>query len=393
MKKNFLLFSILLITCFLKAADELKVTSFNVDTNIGRLEEGPFYDSHPKWRVNERMELLKRHLGRIIKNDTPDAINLQESRAFKTKFGTTVDSISPLVRFLKTNGYSVFTKPYNPSDRAFSYITALKKDKFTVDGHEHFYITETPNKPTDHTNHAERKEEIKRHNFGEEWERCIFTTKFHDKQGRSYRLSNVNLGIAAFGRKKACEMLRQDAQKALEKNPHELIVITGDFNSFPDWGGPEQLKIMKEGGTLHEVTEDLTLEDGTPADSTFIAFPYDFGIAEKDIRTEFEEQNGGKFLTKHLEELDPTKRKRFTGEVFSQKASALGGHLDRVYEHGFTSAKSELILTPTYEDDFEGTPFEEDSIKDYIMRHYDEGPAFASDHQIVQTTLGLPKIK
>lgn len=99
--------------------ETLKVLSFNIDTNIGITEEGYARDSNPEWRVNARMPKILQSLGKIIQEDSPDVIQLQEGRKFITKFGDQVDSITPLVQFLSEQGYQVSTKPLAPSERAF----------------------------------------------------------------------------------------------------------------------------------------------------------------------------------------------------------------------------------------------------------------------------------
>lgn len=369
--------------------DVLKVFSFNIDTNIGRTEEGLARDTHFQWRVGARMAQIKNSLKGILDKHSPDVINLQEGRKFITKFGDEVDSIFPLVAFLKTHNYQVFTKPYNPTDRAFSYITAIREGKFTVSGNDFFYISKTPEKPTNHEDHIERIKEIKEHNFGEEWERGIFITRFTDQQGRNYRVRNVHLGMSEKSRIAASDMLREDTKKAVVCNPKLLEVTTGDFNSFPDWGGPTQIEKITQGGVLKEVTQNLTLPNEKKVESTFIAFPYDFGANTKRLNDESFAKEG-KSLNAVLGALEVEERKERIKELFTKESNALGGHLDRVFQHGFDSAQSVLLPLPLFED-FSLDDFNEKSVKEYIVRHYDDGPAFASDHQPVLTTLTLPK--
>ncbi len=211
----------------------LKVLTFNIDTNIGRTEENYARDSHPEWRVGARMPKIQSSLKQICDTESPDVIHIQEGRKFITKFGDEVDSITPLMQYLEVLGYQVSTEQYNPSDRSFSYITAIKNG-YVIDGYEKLYLSKTPNKPTDHTNHAERIKEIKDHNFGEEWERCIYITNFHDKDGRKYRGKNIHLGIVEKARYEACDMIRKDSEQAIAQNPEILEFGTGDFNTFPD---------------------------------------------------------------------------------------------------------------------------------------------------------------
>lgn len=371
-----------------EVCNNLKVLTFNIDTNIGRTEESYARESHPEWRVGARMPKIKESLEKICDTHSPDIIHLQEGRNFITKFGDEVDSISPLMEFLQSKGYQTSTEQYNSSDRSFSYITAIKNG-FVVDGYEKFYLSKSPDKPTDHTNHAQRLAEIKDHNFGEEWERCIYITKFHDKEGRRYRARNIHLGIVESGRMQACEMMRQDSERAVIQDPEILEVSTGDFNTFPDWGGPKQLEIMAKNNVLQEVTKDLKLPTGAFIDSTFIAFPYDFAADEKRINDSTFKKTGKK-LAEFLTTLTPRARKQNIEQTFASECKALCGHLDRIYQHGFENTTATLLPTPLF-DDFDIKRFDETSVKDFIMRHHHEGPAFASDHQPILAILDLPQ--
>lgn len=365
----------------------LKVLTFNIDTNIGRTEEGNARDSHPEWRVGSRMPAIKSSLKDVITKYSPDVIQIQEGRKFITKFGDEVDSITPLMDFFAAEGYQVSTEQYNPTDRSFSFITAIKNN-FMIDGYEKFYFTKTPNVPTDH---SLSMADIKDHNYGEEWERCVYITDFRDALGRHYRLKNVHLGIGELHRKKACEMLRQDSEQAIALDPAVLEVTTGDFNTFPDWGGPAQLEIMAQNAVLEEVTKDLRLLNGKRIDSTFIAFPYDFAADEKRLNAA-SLKDAGKPLAGVLYDMPADARREKIDELFVTECKALGGHLDRVYQHGFAKARATLLPTPQF-DDFDKERVDESSVKDFVVRHLQDGPAFASDHQPILVECELKQAK
>ncbi len=146
---------------------------------------------------------------------------------------------------------------------------------------------------------------------------------------------------------------------------------------------------MKKNGTLKEVTEDLKLQTGAKVDSTFIAFPYDFAADEKRINAQ-SLQDTGKTLAAALSLLSPRTRKQNIIKTFATECKALCGHLDRIYQHGFESSTAVLLPTALFKD-FNITTFDEKAVKDFIVRHHDEGPAFASDHQPILATLKLPQ--
>lgn len=376
LNKRTLFFLSLIFTSYIAASEPLTVLSWNIDTNIGRTEEGYAREAFPELRVNARIPKIIESLTGLIDQHAPDVIQLQEGRSFTTKYGDCVDSITPLVRFLETKGYAVSATKYNPSDRAFSYIEAIKKANFTPLGIASKYFTKTPDSPTDHTKHAERLEEIKNHNFGEEWERSALISKFSGKDGQEYYLFNVHLGVSLGHRLQACELLKQWVKEIVSQQKNAKVVITGDFNTFADWGGPKQLEIMSTNSPLNETTQSLLMTNGTHATSSFIAFPPDFASDERRLSEE----------VKNLPNLGATERRAKIASLYAKECKSLGGLLDRVYQSGFKTACSVLIPTPQFKD-FDIDSFCEQYVKEFIMRHIDEGPAFASDHQPVLTKL------
>ena len=255
---------------------EFVVCSYNIDTNMVRTEEGFARDAHPEWRIKERMPHIIKTLKTVIKRDNPDLIHIQEGRRCTTKFGDEIDSVTPLMNFLKIEGYQAWEQPYNLTGGAvFSFITAIKGN-YTKLGNEFIYITETPS-PADHSDHAARLSEIKKHNFGDEYERCVYITKFKDEKDALYYSCNVHLALGLEHRKKASEIINEWAEKVKKENPKAHIIITGDFNTFSDWGGQEQLAIIKDAGILTSATDTLKIYGTEQAiNSSFFPFPHDF---------------------------------------------------------------------------------------------------------------------
>ncbi len=392
MKKNILFLGVLVVYTGIysaaskkQAPEVLKVLSFNIDTNAIRTEEGYARDSHPAWRVGARMPKIQAALKKIIETDSPDVIHLQEGRKFITNFGDEVDSITPLMELLYDEGYQVSTEQENPTDRSFAFITAIKK-KFIIDDYKKIYFTKTPDRATDHSLPLEK---VKEHNYGEEWECCTYITEFHDAQGRNYRLKNLHLRLGELHRKQACEILLQDTEQAISRDPNVLEVIAGDFNTFSDWGGPAQLEIMARNGVLEEVTQDLKLPHGARIDSTHVAYPYDFAADEKRLNAQSLKDHE-KPLAKVLLSMPPLDRKQKIEELFKKECRALGSHFDRVYQRGFGNSKVTLLPLPLF-DDFDATRFGDEAyVKDFVVRHLEDGPAFASDHQPLLAEFELP---
>jgi endonuclease/exonuclease/phosphatase family metal-dependent hydrolase len=360
--------------------EEIKFVSWNIDTNIGRMEEGLARETHPMWRIHNRMKSIQEEILKL----SPDILQIQEARAFTNKFGEVVDSVTPLVDFLREHGYEVQVGDYNPTDKAFKYITAYKIDRFESTGSKLKYFTKTPDAATDHTDHQNKLTEIKEHNYGDEWERCTFIVSLKDKvTGDFISAFNVHLNISEMHRLKASELLIEFVREELNNYPNNKIVIAGDFNSFPDRKGEEQIKFLLNNEIakdkyLTELSDKLYLEDGVPVkdNTTFIAFPYDFVPKAGDIRP----------LTTNLPNLEPLERKVAMEKIFVENCKALGGQLDHILTSGFKTQEN-VILKLTSQYIPAPSSYTEESVMSYIIEHLNDGPAFASDHQPLEAIL------
>jgi len=360
----------------------LVAMSFNIDTNIGRLymknsRAGP---THPDWRVMERMPPIKNTLSSSVEAYNPDIITVQEGRAFEMN-GVIVDSVTPVVQHLEDLGYTVVSQPYNPTEFAFCYVTAFKNSRFELESQRPCYITKTPDQPTNRPDTSglsldeikEIDQQIKKDNYGEYWERCLSLTQVKDKQDESFLLIvNTHLGFSENLRLKASEILSTIAQETLDLDSSARIIVQGDFNTFPEWIGPEQIEKIREKGVLSHASENLLLPNGNLVGFSFIAFPYDFAADEKRLA---EKANG-------LLDMPTNERREEIHKIFKNDCKALGGHLDQVFYAGFTSGQSYIVPAFLFE---EPSDYTEEIIKNYILDHLDDGPAFASDHQPIVT--------
>lgn len=368
---------------------EITLLSYNIDTNILRTEEGPARDAFPEWRANERAPLIKDNLGKIISEKHPDVIQIQEARRFMTKFGDQVDSVTYLVDFLQTQGYEVLVQPYNQTgDKSFQYITAFNSQRFKLESRAIKYLTKTPDEPTPRPSTEgmsvdEKKaveDKIKEHNFGPFFERGVFITGLQDLEtGHNIYAMNVHLDIPEFCRMKSSELVVSFVQEIVTKDPMANVLISGDFNSFPEVKGEEQIGIITnavlEGQTeplLDEATKTLFL-DGTEMvlDSTFLAFPYDFAAASKRLESE----------TARLTALPPAQRKEEVTDTYERECKAWGGKLDHMFfTRGLKAAKT--VLIPDLTSDEGPVSYQEEDVRGYVVQKAHEGkPAFGSDHK------------
>ncbi len=368
----------------LKSSQSYIHATFNIDTNIGRTEEGYASDSHAAWRVKNRMSALQDVLTQL-RDAKVDSITLQETRKFVRRDGENVDSITPIMDHLRSLGYDVLKQKYNPadpSDLVFCYITAWNPGYLEMVDQRTHYLTRTPDKATDHPDTTGLDaaaikvidQRIKENNFGEYWERCLSITTLRDyRTDKRVHLINTHLGIGAEHRIEASRIISEVSKSILDKDLTAKIICSGDFNSFPDAKGPEQMQAMEKAGVLKQATSSLKLPNGKVTHSSFIAFPFDFGSKEQKLN-----------LKNVIEALSTPLRTQLINTLFGEVCNALGGHLDRVFYAGFGGATSYLVPTLQFADGESIDFTSESEVKAYIMRHIGS-PAFASDHQPVLT--------
>lgn len=362
-------------------AKPFKFMSYNIDTNIGRIEEGYARESHKEWRVVNRMPGIIELLSEI----DADIVNIQEARKFTNSIGEDVDSLTPLLNYFNESDHEAIEAGYNPTALSFHFITAFKRSRFSLIETKIHYLTKTPDEPTFHEDlKGKTKEEIEMikqtirdHNYGEEWEKSILINKLLDKEtGDIIYVFNIHLGFNETHRFKSSELIRDLAQKIIDAEPSSKIIISGDFNSFTDKGGKEQIESILSTKTLQELSDPLHLPNTDmrlPNDLTFIAFPYDFFFEKIQ-----EFMKNGRF--NNMTKIDsPMERKKEISSMFSE-SPCFGGKLDHIFAYGLNKVGQAITyLKPTTKPYPEN--YEEETIKDYILNVCENKPAFYSDHQ------------
>ncbi len=332
----------------------LRFGSWNIDTNLARTEDGYASDCYEQWRIGHRTNSILTY----IEAQQLDIVQIQEARRCVLNNGRIVDSITPIVDGLHAMGFETVLQPYNPTGgKCFYYIVGYRNVKLV--GSYPRWVTKTPAVALDRVGMTD--EEIKDHNFGAFFERCFFVTEFENGAGVRFNCINVHMDIPWMPRYHAsrilAEYLNDIAGDALR------FICSGDFNSFPDWNGSEQLALIEFDDALSEYK------------STFIAYPYDFGKDHGRLV-----KNG---LFDKMDALDVEEKREFILDTFKNECSALGGNLDHMFHNGWSSVEGKLVLT--CEDNIE---FEEEPIKAYILEMAAlNKPAFASDHQLCVAVL------
>lgn len=421
---------------------KLRVVSLNIDTNFRLMEEGYARDTHPQWSITERMPYILSTLRKIILIGGADVIHLQEGRALETRDGVLIDSITPIVRLLQDLNFDVDVCPYRPDKWAFSFITAVHRGRFQVTQYKSLYFSKNKDYPT-----VQHLEEILERDpdffYGEKSDRCTRMAFFYDRStGEEFLGFNLHLGMSESSRLMSCHLINAEAATQLSRNTRLHVFVTGDFNSFPDRGGPEQLAIFESpssalrrlkpnnplpqaaaastdanpqpsaspcdkssqsypsldatgeaGPELEEsleIVEQLeTLDSPNPtrarANFTFIAFPYDFAANDSRLN-----------MGKALADMAPEIRRQKIWELFDTECVACGGILDHVLYAGFEGAPTsrvQLHLTKTRSMQLSAGSrprksklVRERDVKNFVLAFKDR-PAFCTDHQALIATL------
>lgn len=353
-------------------SNEFNVLSWNIDTNIGMVETGNNAGAFPEYSFSRRWPHIRRYLMDKIVLLQPALIHIQEGRRCTLPDGVELDSVTPVVRLLRAMGYHVHTQSYLDGDKmSFVYITAFKSDIFTLLKTDRWYMTRTPEKPTDRTL---SREEILHNNYGELFERCVFhCALIHTASRRMVHSINTHLGIGGEYRVAACDLLRSKMEQLSDS-----VICTGDFNTFPDWKGPEQLLALSR-----PLSDGTRLTVNSAADWTFIPSPYDM------IGNEYKPLLSTPSST-------PEERRQVLLDVHAglnpeyPPPPVVGGALDLVVTRGFASTTIGMILTPTDLRTFSTLAEAANSDVPSMLRSYTldcakstSDAAFASDHQMV----------
>lgn len=336
-------------------------TTWNINTD-SRLERMNPRETHSLWRSKAREEMVKQGL------PLSDIIHIQEAGDYINNYGEHINSALSVKDYLESEGYSVSTRPLKPSDPySLEYITAHKINRFELLENKFFYCTKTPHEFQEIASEEERLN----HNYDDYHQRTVFTTHLLDKvTGEDLWTINVHIGFSLIHRKQVSKMILEFIE-TLGDNPK--VIVAGDFNSFDNWGGAEQMEILNNSGLLTEVTKELVLPNAelVPGNTTFFAFPFDCITDDKEIKNQV-----AKSMNK--QEID---------QIFAKDCRATGGQLDHILISKNLNQIEKAVLNVTPQFFPHPVNYTEEGIKGYILDHLD-GPAFASDHQPITVTLG-----
>ncbi len=291
--------------------DVIKFMNHNWDLNIGRLKfNSPNNNNLPNYFQNFEINKRLPYALDFIKQHKPDIITLQEGRkceAFGNKY---IDSITPTLNMLIDLGYNVSIQSLAPGDKSFRVITATKNNRFEFIEARRSYINKNPDYSSnfireDITDTDKQIEALKEYNYGEIWERCLSVSIFKDSfVDKNIAIFNVHCPIQFTARIQACKLLNEMSTSLLDQDEEINILIAGDFNSFPQNGGSEQINIIKNLKfnnklVLKYAMKNAVYTNGEKVSDTFFAYISDF--ADKLFELQ---ENGTMDYLKNLKDED-----------------------------------------------------------------------------------------
>lgn len=194
--------------------------------------EGYARKSFPEWLPEARVP----HLFDEIRKQTFDILFMKEARRITRDGKIVSDSLSLMKEGIAKLGLQCIDMPYNDDPNFFHYLVGYDNTKFELLSYERIGLAEGLIRG------------ILVCNF-----RCIATTAV-------VTLVGVHAGLSRKERFLTSKILTDYTEKKLSG---KHFVVLGDFNTFMDDGGAEQLEMMK----MHEVQ--------TAAPMTFITYPFD----------------------------------------------------------------------------------------------------------------------
>ena len=266
---------------------KVKIATLNIDTSLSpeTKYDGIFTD----YNIDNRIPGIKVKLN-SFKNQQVDIITIQEARIYSEN-NINIDAVNPLLESLKANGYITTCIHYNNlNSNVFQFITALDASKFKIISSKRILLSQDgkdyPNIENLSSIEKQQQEDaIKLHYLDQLFPRSFFITEAEDIiTNKIIFVVNTHLGVfPASHKEKAITSIIKHLTTLYNDNPDSIIFLAGDFNSFPDQQGIEQIQILKDSGFI-ELSQKIVDKDGSNilGNSSFIGYPYDFTSYKKD---------------------------------------------------------------------------------------------------------------
>ena len=211
----------------------------------------------------------KEKIFKQILEESPDFIGFQEVR--NEEGGS---SVADIWAGLGKHGYEIVSFRNNPHDLSMINTVGYKAKSFVLDKTHRWWASETPEQFSD--------------SWGNGWGRVVLMGTFRSIVEQNVRgqkvphpdyaqlpihFVNLHNGLKHVERMNSNRVHVQQIEK-LVGSEECVVVVTGDFNCFPDDGGVEELKIWTDAG-YKEALCDLKTGNGVPVSGTFLGYSYD----------------------------------------------------------------------------------------------------------------------
>lgn len=281
---------------------DLRVGWLNVDGN-NQFNRGPLYTHLPAFGIMERMPEILKWIKFMIDSGV-DVLGVLELRIFTNADGQTVNPVAPIVQLLDQLGFAHVITQYNPDPGAFMYLLGFRRTRFAVRSTNSFYVNREGVHPIRRL--GRKPEVIKLDGFGDEFGRSVFVARLFERD------SEVTHTVCMFHPAFSLEHRLATARilKWICQEEHTHVIAFGDYNTFKDDGGQQQIDSTLEGGKLVHATVRIVDLYGEEMDTTFFNFPYDFGPNASKVPKQAEiaaRDDAVEYLCKLYEEHNPGK--------------------------------------------------------------------------------------
>lgn len=331
----------------------LKVAYWNNDCNKivngGTRTNKSIEPIFPELSAEQRLPAFKQFLLAQLSALDPDVVCLSESYNYTNMHGQLVDCIGKQTLFFEAQGFVVHTLPYFQNEPAgFNHLVAVK-----------FGVELLELKPTWMSKSAQPGK----------GERCVASVTVK-KGGQLYVVNVCHMAMDRADRMKSAEVIA-----ALPPRKDAVEVFVGDFNTFSDDGGKDQIDKITAGG-LDDVP--LLWANGQLVESTFVPFVYNPIVLGSGVPKEF---------TALVDALpvDESRAERIT--YFALESAAKGSVLDHIFLRNGKVSDARAILSSVAPNALADLSNDAETRKAVVQAAHERRVPFASDHALISFTV------
>lgn len=201
---------------------------------------------------------------KLVLDEYADVVCFQEIR--NERDGS---SVADIWNALGKHGYDVISFRNNPSSLAFINVIAYKTSKLALEKTFRWWASETPDQFSD--------------SWGNGWGRVTLMAMFYpvtknakgidcpDYSAAPIYVANQHNGLKHSEKLNSNMNTVKQIDQLVQKGH---VFVCGDYNSFPDDGGEEELMVFEK-ANFKELSKPLKTMEGIPVSGSFTGFSYD----------------------------------------------------------------------------------------------------------------------